>query len=149
MRVGTAHALIFLSQGGLGRISQFFVAREADRVGMPGQEGCEDFVFPYSPRLRIFCGWTRGFDGTPELFPRRPALKNPNGAIRIPPCSLNALQEMMLDEAREGEKATPLRIPNSLPYSAIWIFESRASSCGWASTLAMWLWRTAIFSVTE
>ena len=81
---------------------------------MPGQEGCEDFVLPDRPRLWIFNGWTWGFQATPELFPRRPTLKNPNRAIRISPRSLNALQEMMLDKAREGEKATPLRIPDSL-----------------------------------
>src|SRR5262249_4445591 len=99
-------------RGGLGGISEFFVAREADRVGMPGEERREDFVLPHHPCLRIFSGWTRGFQATPEFFPRFPAFKYPNRAIRISPRPFNPLQEIMLGEAREGEKAAPLRAPD-------------------------------------
>jgi len=99
-------------RGGLGGISEFFVAREADRVGMPAEERREDFGLPHHPCLRIFSGWTRGFQATPEFFPRF-RLSNIQTALyasrRAP---FNPLQEIMLGEAREGEKAAPLRAPD-------------------------------------
>ena len=80
---------------------------------MPRQERREDFVLPHHPSLWVFSGWTRGLWAAPELFPRFPAFKYPNRAIRIPPRPFNTLQEIMVDEAREGEKAAPLRVPDS------------------------------------
>jgi hypothetical protein len=97
----------------LSGILEFFVTREPDRVGRSGEEGREDFVLPHHPCLRIFSGWTRDFQATPEFFPRFPAFKYPNSTIRIPPRPFNTLQEIMVDEAREGEKAAPLRVPDS------------------------------------
>jgi len=94
-------------------ILEFFVTREPDRVGRSGEEGREDFVLPHHPCLRIFSGWTRDFQATPEFFPRFPAFKYPNSTIRIPARSFNTLQEIMVDEAREGEKAALLRDPDS------------------------------------
>jgi hypothetical protein len=52
--IGLGHAGEFVegSKEGLAvqnsvKISEFFVARESDRVGMPGQEARADFVLPH------------------------------------------------------------------------------------------------------
>ena len=113
LRRGITAKPVLYTGHGLGGISEFFVAREADRVWMPGQEGREDFVLPHRPRLRIFSGWTRRFQATPELFPRFAAFKYPNRGVRIPSRTFNALQEMMLDKPCESEKAAPLRVTDS------------------------------------
>jgi len=55
-----------------------------------------------------------GLPGYPRAFPTPRDSQKSKPRYTFPPHSLNALQEMMLDKAREGEKATPLRIPDSL-----------------------------------
>jgi hypothetical protein len=47
---------------------------------------------------------------TPELFPRFAAFENPNRGKRAASRSFDALQEVMLDEAGETEKAALLRV---------------------------------------
>src|SRR5262249_41791592 len=81
---------------------------------MAAQYGCEQFLLPDTPFVRIRLRSSRLLQSSPQSLPGFPAFIDPHRRIGFTSCTLHAPHEVMCEEGRSVEPSAPLRITDSL-----------------------------------
>src|SRR5216683_509797 len=126
---------------------QLFVSCESDRVRVVLQEESEKFLLPDLPSIRVLLGRTRMLRSTPEVFPSRATLVDPQGGVGTAADAPGAFDKVMCQEPRESQQAARFGVmEHSLELLAVdswfevysWMLTMRPMS-GSLPSLLLWI----------